>query len=310
MATTRSNAKPELPSRIACAAKYSAWGIHSSAPVRSMSHEASPAWSGWWCVTRSRVTGLPAMRVAKMFSHSPRVTSSPIPQSTSVQAGLPPASSSSSQRLMWSSANGSGMRAQCTPGAISSVSPPAGGAPTGYSRTDSGLTRLAAPPALAGGRIAFRFRARILSNYGGRRHRIDQRQELDRRSRPGARRHPARHPLLRGRGPAFARARRQPPRLFQARLRAPEADPARQAPGLLARRGAGDARALRLGARRAAAAREIRRRARRAARAARAATRRDRRGAPGDPRLRAPVQEAPQRARREAPLKPVELAPN
>ena len=61
---------------------------------------------------------------AKIRSHRSRVASSPMPQSTSVQ----PSPSSSSHRLMWSSANGSGMRSQCTPGAISKVSPPAGGA--------------------------------------------------------------------------------------------------------------------------------------------------------------------------------------
>jgi hypothetical protein len=39
--------------------------------------------------------------------------------------------SSSSQRLMWLSANGSGMRSQCTPGATSRVSPGCGGAACG-----------------------------------------------------------------------------------------------------------------------------------------------------------------------------------
>src|SRR6267142_7126748 len=77
------------------------------------------------------------MRAAKMRSHSARVTSSPMPQSMKVQ----PSSSSSSQRLMWSSANGSGMRSQCTPGATCSASPGAGGAVCGYSRMDSGVTR-------------------------------------------------------------------------------------------------------------------------------------------------------------------------
>ncbi len=42
---------------------------------------------------------------------------------------------------MWSSANGSGMRSQCTPVATCSVSPGAGGAACGYSRKDSGLMR-------------------------------------------------------------------------------------------------------------------------------------------------------------------------
>src|SRR5262245_15120060 len=225
-----------------------------------------------------------------------------MPQSTSVQAGAPAASSSRSHRLMWSSANGSGIRAQCTPGATSSVSPPAGGFAWGYSRMDSGVTRLAAPPASAGGRISFRFSARILSNYGPQLIRIKHGQLLDRRTRPRARRDPPRDPLLRGRGPALAAPRREPPHLLEARLRATEAHPARQAPGILARRGARDAGALRLGSRRAPAAREIRRRPRRAPRAARAPARRDRRGPRRDPRLRAPVEEAAQRPQRKASL--------
>src|SRR5258706_1440290 len=134
---TLSKPKPALPSRIACAAKYSACGIQNSAPVRSVSHDARPAWSGWWWVTMRRLTGRPAMRPAKMRSHSARVASSPMPQSMKVQASP----SSSSQRLMWSSANGSGMRSQCTPGAICRVSPGAGGAACGYSRMNSGVTR-------------------------------------------------------------------------------------------------------------------------------------------------------------------------
>src|SRR6267143_1641508 len=77
------------------------------------------------------------MRPAKMRSHCPRVASSPMPQSMNVH----PSPSSSSQRLMWSSANGSGMRSQCMPGATCRVSPGAGGAACGYSRMDSGVTR-------------------------------------------------------------------------------------------------------------------------------------------------------------------------
>src|SRR6266480_2930730 len=81
------------------------------------------------------------MRAAKMRSHSARVASSPMPLSMKVQPAFPSNSSSSSQRLMWSSANGSGMRSQCTPGATCRVSPGAGGAACGYSRMDSRVTR-------------------------------------------------------------------------------------------------------------------------------------------------------------------------
>src|SRR5260370_37178025 len=42
---------------------------------------------------------------------------------------------------MWSSANGSGMRSQCRPGATCRASPGAGGAAWGSSRMDSGVTR-------------------------------------------------------------------------------------------------------------------------------------------------------------------------
>src|SRR5205823_5527864 len=45
-------------------------------------------------------------------------------------------------RLMWSSANGSGMRSQCTPGAISRVSAGAGGVACGYWSRDSGVIAL------------------------------------------------------------------------------------------------------------------------------------------------------------------------
>ncbi len=54
---------------------------------------------------------------------------SPKPQSTSVQ----PSASVCSHRLMWSSANGSGIRSQWSPGPISMVSPGPGGAAYGKS---------------------------------------------------------------------------------------------------------------------------------------------------------------------------------
>src|SRR5256885_393600 len=57
--------------------------------------------------------------VARIFSHSARVCSLPIPQSTIVV----PSASSSSHRLIWSSWNGSGIESQRTPGATSSAVP-------------------------------------------------------------------------------------------------------------------------------------------------------------------------------------------
>ena len=71
------------------------------------------------------------------------------------------------------------------------------------------------------------------------------------------RRHAARHPLLRGPGTARAAALGQPAHLRQARLRAPEADPAGQAPGPFPVRGRRDVRSVRFGPGREAAAREI-----------------------------------------------------
>src|SRR5258708_1694856 len=62
------------------------------------------------------------------FSQIARVCSLPMPVSTMVQ----PPSSCSSQRLMWSSANGSGMLSQWIPGATSSVVPASGVCGHGY----------------------------------------------------------------------------------------------------------------------------------------------------------------------------------
>ncbi|WP_253719698.1 MULTISPECIES: hypothetical protein [pseudomallei group] len=56
------------------------------------------------------------------------ICSDAIPQSTIVQPACPSISSRSSHRLMWSSANGSGMRSQRTPGATSTKPPGSGSA--------------------------------------------------------------------------------------------------------------------------------------------------------------------------------------
>src|SRR6185437_1884274 len=65
--------------------------------------------------------------VAKRRSHSSRVVLLLMPVSTIAQ----PAPSSTSQRLMWSRAKGSGMRSQRTPGATSTAVPAGGGAACG-----------------------------------------------------------------------------------------------------------------------------------------------------------------------------------
>ena len=96
---------------------------------RVVSQSARPRWSGCMCVTRTRSTGRPSSSGdAKMRSQASRVASLVMPQSTIVQPARPSISSRSSQRLMWSSANGSPMRTQRTPGATSRVVPTAGSA--------------------------------------------------------------------------------------------------------------------------------------------------------------------------------------
>jgi len=78
------------------------------------------------CVTITRRIGSPWSCVAKICSHCARDASWAMQQSTTVQPSTPSIVSRRSQRLMWSSANGSAMRIQRTPGATSSASPGAG----------------------------------------------------------------------------------------------------------------------------------------------------------------------------------------
>ena len=55
------------------------------------------------------------------------VSADAMPLSTIVKPARPSISSSSTHRLMWSSANGSGMRTQCRPGRSVIQAPVAGG---------------------------------------------------------------------------------------------------------------------------------------------------------------------------------------
>jgi hypothetical protein len=64
------------------------------------------------CVHRMRTIGNPSSSVAITRSHRPRVVSDAIPQSMTVHPSQPLNLSRSSHRLMWSSANGSGLRIQ------------------------------------------------------------------------------------------------------------------------------------------------------------------------------------------------------
>jgi hypothetical protein len=81
-------------------------------------------------VTITRSTGSPSNSLANTCSQAARVASLLMPQSTIVQPSLfpfgPSRRSRSNHRLMWSSANGSAMRTQRTPGATSSVRPGSG----------------------------------------------------------------------------------------------------------------------------------------------------------------------------------------
>jgi len=67
-------------------------------------------------VAITRSTGAPSSTVSKMRSHAAIVSSEVMPQSMIVKPATPSISSSSSHRLIWSSAKGSGMRSQWTPG--------------------------------------------------------------------------------------------------------------------------------------------------------------------------------------------------
>ena len=60
--------------------------------------------------------GSPPNAPSNSRSHACFVTSLLMPLSTTVYPARPSTSSSSTHRLMWSSANGSGIRTQCTPG--------------------------------------------------------------------------------------------------------------------------------------------------------------------------------------------------
>ncbi len=96
---------------------YSPSVIHSGAAKRSQSMRARPTWSGWVCVHSTRTIGRPSSSSAITVSQWPRSSSVETPQPISVQPSRPRKVSRSSQRLMWFSAKGSGMRSQCTPGA-------------------------------------------------------------------------------------------------------------------------------------------------------------------------------------------------
>ncbi len=88
-------------------------------------------------VTNTRVSRAPCPVAASGPSgaisrrQAPSTSGVRVPVSTMAQPGPWSSSSASAHRLMWFSVNGSGMRSQSTPGAISRTSPGAGGEPTG-----------------------------------------------------------------------------------------------------------------------------------------------------------------------------------
>ena len=79
------------------------------------------------CVTITRFTGLPCNSLSKIVRQWALVSEFGIPVSTTVH----PSPSSSSQRLIHFSENGSGIRTQRTPGATSTVVPGSGGSANG-----------------------------------------------------------------------------------------------------------------------------------------------------------------------------------
>ncbi|MDT4868212.1 hypothetical protein FQZ97_1031620 [compost metagenome] len=79
-------------------------------------------------VTITRRMGRPSSSFAKICSHCAFERSCEMQQSTTVQPSRPSSASRSSQRLMWSSANGSAMRIHFTPGATLIVWPVSGNA--------------------------------------------------------------------------------------------------------------------------------------------------------------------------------------
>src|SRR6266850_1181955 len=157
-----------------------------------------------------------------------RVASAAIPQSTAVQ----PLPSRSSQRLMWSSANGSGMRSQNTPDVISCTVPPGGGAGNGKVSGAGASSRAARAGVCMRGFRGSIGRGGVLRTswillyvyvncvaHGGL-------QIHNYRTCPGIRPDDAGDPLLRGPGPACTRPRRTQPGFRQPRQGSTQAYPA------------------------------------------------------------------------------------
>ena len=182
-------------------------------------------WSGCMWVTITRSTGRPRVRWQRPAPTPARVASLAMPQSTMVQPSRAVVRSRSSHRLMWSSAKGSAMRSQRTPGATSSVVPGAGSARRAGSA--SALSCGLAMDCLASYIYVYVNVSLTMADTSRQSAAHLHHHRAGRR----VRHHRARHPLLRGRGPAHAAARRPQPRLHPARPHAPEAHAARQAPG-------------------------------------------------------------------------------
>src|SRR5258708_28981 len=157
-----------------------------------------------------------------------RVASAAIPQSTAVQ----PLPSRSSQRLMWTSAKGSGMRSQYTPEPTSRTVPPYGGSGDGEGSGAGPSGRLApAGGCMRGLRgsigrggvprtswILLYVYVNCVAHGGLQIHNY--------RTCPGIRSDDAGDPLLRGPGPACTRPRRTQPGLRQPRQGSTQAYPA------------------------------------------------------------------------------------
>ena len=113
----------------------------------------------------TRVTGLPADEAGEDLL--PQRARRVVAQAAVDQRQ--PAPSSSSQRLMWSSANGSGMRSQCTPGATSrDLARRRAAAAKGYSRTQFGAVHAGRIGSVADAGVECGGAAIVADNRSGR----------------------------------------------------------------------------------------------------------------------------------------------
>ena len=107
---------------------------HNQALQRAMQYAATYGYCMWLRAQDAALgKGVAASGPSGAISwrQAARVSGVLVPVSTMAQPGPCSSSSATAQRLMWFSANGSGMRSHSTPGATSRTSPGAGASPQG-----------------------------------------------------------------------------------------------------------------------------------------------------------------------------------